>query len=97
MFRKLIVIMIVAGVLAIAGLPAITTALCRLGVIPVAQSIRAEFFTGTALAVIVALLVLLPSWSRLPWRFRVAVRQCPVCEHPLGRPGRYCPTCGSRV
>lgn len=97
MSRKLIVITIVAGVLAIAGFPAIATALYRLGVIPVAQSIRAEYFTGTALAVIVALLVLLPGWDRLPWRFRIAVRQCPVCEHPLRRPGRYCPTCGSRV
>ena len=65
MSRKLMLIMTVTGVLAIAGLPAITTALCRLGVIPAARSIRAEYLTGTTLAVIVALLILLPSTYRI--------------------------------
>ena len=97
MSRKLIVITIVVGVLTIAGLPSITTALHRLGVIPVAQSIRAEYLTGTAIVVILALLVLLPGWNRVSWRNRIAVRQCPVCEGLLGRPGRYCPSCGSRI
>ena len=95
MSRKLMLIMIVTGVLAIAGLPAITTALCRLGVIPAAQSIRAEYLTGTTLAVIVALLILLPS----TYRISVARRtdQCPVCGQPLRQRGRYCPVCGSKI
>ena len=96
MSRKLIIITIVVGILAIAGLPAITTALCRLGVIPLARSIRAEYLTGTALAIIVTLLVLLPR----TYRDTVARRtdQCPVCGQVLRRHcGRYCPTCGSRI
>ncbi len=95
MFRKLIVIALVIGILFVAGLPVITECLCRIGVIPLAKAIRAEYLTGTALTVIVALLILLPS----RWRVRVLPRGyvCSVCEASV-RPGaRYCPACGSRV
>ena len=95
MFRKLIVSTIVSTILIVAGLPTITAALHHVGVIPLARSIRAEFFTGTALAVIVALLILLPS----RWRVRVVPRGyvCPVCEASVRRGARYCPACGSRI
>lgn len=95
MFRKLIIIVLVIVVLIAAGLPAISDALYSMGVIPLAQSIRADYLTGTALTVIVALLILLPS----RWRVRVLPRGyvCSVCEASV-RPGaRYCPACGSRV
>ena len=95
MSRKLMVITIVIGILAIAGLPAITMALCRLGVIPLARSIRAEYLTGTAIAVIMALLILLPSTYRI--NFAQRTDQCPVCGQVLRRRGRYCPDCGSRL
>ena len=95
MNRKLIVITIAATILIMAGLPAITAGLHRAGLIPLARSIRAEYLTGTALTVIVALLILLPA----RWRVRVSPRgyACSVCEASV-RPGaRYCPACGSRV
>ena len=95
MFRKLIVIALVIGILFVAGLPFITDCLCHIGVIPLARAIRAEYLTGTAIAVILALLILLPC----RWRVRVVTRgyECPVCEASV-RPGaRYCPACGSRV
>lgn len=95
MFRKLIVIALVIGILFVAGLPVITECLCRVGVIPVARAIHAEYLTGTALTVIVAILILLPA----RWRVRIVPREyeCPVCEASV-RPGaRYCPACGSRV
>jgi len=95
MNRKIIVLAIVAGVLTIAGLPTITAVLYRLDVIPIAQSIRTEYLTGTTLAVILALLILLPSTNG-PSAVRRADR-CPVCERPLRLRGRYCPACGSRV
>jgi hypothetical protein len=95
MLRKLIVITVIIVVLTIAGLPAITVALDWLGVIPLAQAIRAEYLTGTAITVIVSLIVLLPSvgcvWRRWP------VTHCPVCDQQLRQRGRYCPACGSRV
>ena len=95
MFRKLIVSAPVIGIVLVAGLPVISDCLCRIGVIPLARAIRAEYLTGTALTVIVALLILLPS----RWCVRIVPRgyECPVCEASV-RPGaRYCPACGSRV
>ena len=97
MNRKLLIIGAVAGILILAGLPTLTAILTELGAVGLARAIRSEYLTGTAVVVILALLVLLPDWNRVSWRYRITVRQCPVCEHPLGRPGRYCPTCGSRV
>jgi len=92
---KIIILATVAGILTIAGLPAITAMLYRLEVIPIAQLIRTEYLTGTTLAVILALLILLPSTYGLSVARRVD--RCPVCEHRLRLRGRYCPACGSRV
>lgn len=95
MNRKLIVITIVISVVIVAGMPAITDALYRTGLIPLARSIRAEYLTGTALAIILALLILLPS----QWRVWVMARThaCPVCGENVRPHARYCPACGSRV
>ena len=95
MLRKLIVITAMIVVLTIAGLPAITVALDRSGVIPLARAIRAEYLTGTAITIIIGLVVLVPSVSRV-W-LRTQVTHCPVCDQQLRQRGRYCPTCGSRV
>jgi hypothetical protein len=94
MHRKRLVIAVVAAVLILAALPTITAALDALGIIPFARAIRAEYLTGTALAVIGALLILLPRTKPEP---AVGGHACTVCDAPL-RPGsRYCPACGSRV
>lgn len=95
MNRKTLVIAIVATILVTAGMPAITDTLYCMGVIPLARSIRAEYLSGTALAVILALLILLPS----RWRIRVMLRPhaCPVCGERIRPQARYCPACGSRV
>lgn len=95
MNRKLIVATIVIGAMIVAGMPAITDVLYGVGLIPLARSIRAEYLTGTAFTIIVALLILLPA----RWRVRIVPRrhECPVCEVSV-RPGaRYCPACGSRL
>ena len=95
MSRKLVVITIVVSILAIARLPAITETLYGMGVIPLARSILAKYLTGTALTVLLALLILLPS----QWRIHVVARThtCPVCGERIRTRGRYCPACGSRV
>jgi uncharacterized membrane protein YhaH (DUF805 family) len=95
MFRKFVVLGLVVLILMLAGLPAITDALDQMGIIPAARAIQAEYLTGTVIAIIVTLLVLLPSvgcvWRRWP------VTHCPVCDQQLRQRGRYCPACGSRV
>jgi hypothetical protein len=95
MNRKLVVIAIIMAVLVTAGLPAMTAALNHVGVIPFARSLQAEYLTGTALTVILVLLLLLPSQSR----FNSGLRQCacPVCGERNRTHNRYCPQCGSRL
>ena len=91
--RKLFVAGSIVAVLALANAGAIVAWMRDVGVIPLGQHIRSEYATGTAIAVIVALLILLP--RRAVWA--VCVRRCPVCDAAMVRRGRYCAECGSRV
>ena len=91
--RKLVVVGVIAAVLVLANAGTIVGWLQGLGLIPLAEYLRAEYVTGTAIAVVVALLILLP--GRTVWA--VLARRCPVCDSPLLRRGRYCAECGSRV
>jgi hypothetical protein len=62
------------------------------GVVDWARYVRAEYLTGTAVTIIVVLLILLVN----P-RTGALVRRCPVCDHVLLSRGRYCGECGSKV
>lgn len=95
--RRLIVVVPIASILLLANFLALGEWLHRTGVIGLARSINAEYITGTAITVIAALLILLPSTTaaRLPWR--TSFRRCPVCDEGLRPEGRYCQSCGSRV
>jgi len=95
--RKFIVLGIVAAVFLTANVLVLAHWLNESGVIGWAGWFRAEFLTGTAIAVIAALLILLVSPERVPVIGRFASRCCPVCDHVLTRQGKYCPECGSHV
>lgn len=95
MFRKLVVIGLATLIIILAGLPAITAMLDHLGVIPLAQAIRTRYLTGTAIATIIALIILVPASYRItivPWNVR-----CSVCGRRARMGSRYCAACGSRV
>lgn len=91
--RKILATSIVVAVLILAKVGTIVTWLKELSVLPLTEHIPSEYLTGTAIAVIVALLILLP--SRVMWA--VCVRCCPVCDAVLLRRGKCCGECGSRV
>ena len=91
--RKLLITSVIVVVLAMANANVIVTWLWELGVVPLAQYIRSEYVTGTAIAVIVALLILLPGHA--VWATHV--HRCPVCDTAMLRRGKYCAECGSRV
>ena len=91
--RKLVVVGLIVGTLLLANASVIAGRLQEIGLIPWAQHLRKEYVTGTAITVIVVLLVLLP--SRMVWT--ICVRRCPVCDCLLLRQGKYCCECGSRV
>ena len=65
------------------------------GIIDLAVKLRTEFLTGTAITILVALMVLLVS----PGRGRLAARTvtCPVCGEGTARSASYCAACGSRL
>jgi hypothetical protein len=91
--RKLLVASVIVAVLMLANAGTIVAWMQGVGLIPLAEYLRAEYVTGTAIAVIVALLILLP--GRAVWA--ICVRRCPVCDAVLLRRGKYCGECGSRT
>jgi hypothetical protein len=95
--RKIIVATAVAAVLILANFFVLARWLDDIGLIPWAQTVRDRYVMGTAITIIVVLLVLIAPQSRVFIVGRRAQRRCHVCDGVLDRPGRYCPTCGSRT
>ena len=92
--RKSIVLALVGGVFLLANLLAVANWLDRIGVVEAARNIREQFLTGTAITVVLALLILLVS-PRVKGAWML--RRCPVCDHRITRDARYCLECGSRL
>ena len=67
------------------------------GIAEKAGWLRKEFLTGTALAVILALLVLLVSPKSTAGKAIGFTRRCPVCDKRLVGNPNYCGVCGSKV
>ena len=95
--RKVIVIGLVAGVFVMANALVIAGWLADRGLIDWAAGIRQEFLTGTAVAVIVALLILLVPATRSGRSIWGLSKRCPVCDEPVSARARYCGECGGRV
>lgn len=95
--RKLAVVAAIAAVLLLANAWVIAGWLDDLGLVASARHLRTEYVTGTAIAVIVVLLVLIPAAGARAGSWRAAVSRCPVCDGHLRSGGPYCPACGSRV
>ena len=92
--RKLTIVIAVAAIIILANVWGIAALLDRAGVIRVADHIRREYLTGTAIAVIVVLLFLLkePICMAAGW-----IKRCRVCQRLLMGSPRYCAKCGSRM
>jgi len=72
----------------------IANRLAENGIPEKANWIRENFLTGTAITVIIALLILLVGPSRS--RARIG-RNCPVCDKRLFGNPNYCAECGSKT
>jgi hypothetical protein len=94
--RKLIVIGVIGYVFLAANVMVIATWLNEQGIPGKADWIRKEFLTGTAITVILALLVLLVS-SKDAGRGAGWCKRCPVCDGMLNGKANYCGECGSKV
>ena len=91
--RKIIVLGLIGAVLLIGNILFVANWLAEKGVVDWAKNIRTEYLTGTAITIIVVLLILLVS----PRRTGSLVRRCPVCDHVLLTRGTYCSGCGSKA
>jgi hypothetical protein len=90
--RKLIVLGLIGSILLLGNILFVANWLSEKGVVDWAGDLRADYLTGTAVTIIVVLLILLVS----P-RAGTLVRRCPVCDHVLVGRGRYCGECGSKT
>ncbi len=90
--RKVIVLGLISSILLLGNIVLVATWLAEHGVVDWARGIRADYLTGTAVTIIVVLLILLVN----P-RTGALVRRCPVCDHVLLGRGEYCGECGSKV
>ena len=96
--RKTIVLVLVAAVFLLANMWLVMNWLQDKGVIDMAKYVRTEYLTGTAITIIVALLILLVKPAREAAGRSGLIRRCPVCDHRLlGRGGAYCGECGSKI
>ena len=92
--RKVLIMGLVAGIVLIANLLVVASWLNQVGVIEAAQVVREEFLTGTAITIILALLILLVSPG---FRALNLLPRCPVCDQRTTRCAAYCSECGSRI
>ena len=94
--RKLIVVSLIGGVFLTGNILVIAQWLANRGISDTTTYIQSHFLTGTALAIIIVLLILLVSPNKLQ-KARVWMRSCPVCDARLNTSGPYCSACGSKV
>jgi hypothetical protein len=92
--RKVIVLGLIGSILLLGNVLLVANWLAEKGVVDWARGIRAEYVTGTAVTIIVVLLILLVSPRA---GARGLVRRCPVCDRMLLTRGNYCGECGSKV
>ena len=92
--RKLIVLVLVAALFLVANLIFVTNWLAEKGVIDWAKSVHKEYLTGTAITIIVVLMILLVAPRGEAVRL---TRRCQVCDHAVLGKGSYCAQCGSKL
>jgi membrane-bound acyltransferase YfiQ involved in biofilm formation len=95
--RKIIVVSIIGLVFLAGNILLVASWLVDKGIEEKANWIRQEFLTGTAIAVIIALLILLVNPRSGSSRFFALIRRCPVCDRRLIGNPNYCGDCGSKV
>ena len=92
--RKIIVISLIGLIFLAGNILLVANWLTEKGVPEKANWLRENFITGTAITVIIALLILLVN----PGKSRFAMtRSCPVCDKRLLGNSNYCGDCGSKV
>ena len=93
--RKVIIILLIGSVFLLGNILLVANWIADTGISEKANWIKENFITGTAVTIILALLILLTS-SKSSKVFGL-VRRCPVCDHRLIGRANYCSECGSKI
>lgn len=94
--RKIIVLGLIGIIFLTANILVVANWIAETGIADKAGWLRKEFLTGTAIAMILALLILLVN-PKVSSRAVSFTRRCLVCDKRLiGNPS-YCSECGSKV
>jgi len=94
--RKIIVLGLIGIIFLTANILVVANWISDTGLVERAGWIRREFLTGTAIAVILVLLILLVN-PKTSGRAISFTRRCPVCDKRLIGNVNYCSECGSKV
>ena len=95
--RKIVVLGLIGMVFLMANILLVANWIAETGIAEKAGWVRKEFLTGTAIAVIVALLILLVNPRNASSKAVSLIRRCPACDHRLIGYPSYCSECGSKV
>ena len=95
--RKTIVLGLIGLIFLVANILVVANWISDTGIAENAGWVRREFLTGTAVAVILVLLILLVSPRNAGGKVIGFVRKCPVCDKRLIGSASYCGECGSKV
>ena len=94
--RKIIVLGLIGFIFLTANILVVANWISNTGIAEKAGWIRREFLTGTAITVILTLLVLLVS-PKASIKVISFTRRCPVCDKRLIGTPNYCSDCGSKI
>ena len=94
--RKIVVLGLIGIIFLLANILVVANWISDTGISEKADWLRKEFLTGTAVAVILVLLILLVNAGASGRTFGFA-RRCPVCDKRLIGSPSYCSECGSKV
>ena len=95
--RKIIVISLIGLILLAGNILLVANWMAEKGVAEKANWVREHFLTGTAITIILVLLILLVSPKNSSGKVFGFVRKCPVCDHRLIGQATYCGDCGSKA
>jgi len=94
--RKIILLMLIGAIFLMGNIVLITNWLNEKGLPAFADHIRSNYLTGTAVTIIVALLILLTG-PKAGGKVLSFSKRCPVCDKRLIGNPKYCSECGSSL
>jgi hypothetical protein len=96
--RKIIIILLIGAIFLLGNILIVANWIANTGIAEKATWVRHEFLTGTAITIILTLLILLVPYKKNGTsNIFGLVRRCPVCDHRLIGKANYCADCGSKI